>query len=345
MGHPARDLPRHVRRRVPGAWPRARAADHRGHRGRSRTCYGSARFPPRLAVVALLLIRASASRSWPASTAAPRIGRRPEGLTARPTMSAAAPSVARCWASSRRCVQGVSSIDLIAAAAVVLAWTRSTPAAATPPRRPIAPPSWPAGLALCAYMAVAVGLVALMRVDGSPGARRRRPLADRRRCSSSSGPARRASFARFDVVPPRGGAVVSRRRPSSESALGSSRCSASTTNLAVLSRNDAPWPPMIRAARRHEPAPVSAHGPMGNVFAQLVDCVPWTSGSLAGGAGHSPRTAAGRRLPFFEMIVDRVVAEDQTASGSLQGRAGVDVDPGRRRRRRVAKEPTPLPTS
>ena len=201
---------------------------------------------------------------------------------------------------------------------------------------------------LVPYLLVAIGLIALMRVDGSPaldaaarwlmvgalvlllgrpGARVRR-VDGRRPRHGHVRPDAAGRVPGPQLLRPRAGVPPRRRQPDGADA-----------------RHDAPRPPVVRRG----PAPrarvvLRAHGPMGDLFAQLDDRAPMDVRVVGLGAGSlAAYERPGDDFRFYEIdpLIARV-AEDPSAVHVPAGRAGVDVDPdrrwaaaGRRRSRRL----------
>lgn len=216
---------------------------------------------------------------------------------------------------------------LIAAAAVVLAWTRPTPGLA-PRRRPIARllDGW--AWRLVPYVVVAVGLIALMRIDGSPALdAAARWLMVGALVLLLGGQAR--VFAASTVVllvmvtlvlaPP----AVFRDR----SFFGLVQVfRLDDGNLTVLMHGTTPhgrqW---ADAARRHEPGSYYARtGPMGDLFAQLDDGGPMDVRVVGLGAGSlAAYERPGDDFRFYEIdpLIARV-AEDPSLFTFLQDAQG-----------------------
>ncbi len=216
---------------------------------------------------------------------------------------------------------------LIAAAAVVLAWTRPTPSAAVR-RRPIASllDGW--AWRLVPYLLVAVGLIALMRVDGSPALdAAARWLMVGAFVLLLGGQAR--VFAASTVV-----LLVMVTFVLTAPAVFRDRSFFGLVQvfrlddgtLTVLMHGTTPhgrqW---SDAARRHEPGSYYARtGPMGDLFAQLGDHAPMDVRVVGLGAGSlAAYERPGDDFRFYEIdpLIARV-AEDPALFTFLQDAAG-----------------------
>ena len=217
---------------------------------------------------------------------------------------------------------------LIAAAAVVLAWTRPTPPSTAAYRRPIARllDGW--AWRLVPYLLVAIGLIALMRADGSPALdAAARWLMVGALVLLLGGQARvfAAStvvvlvMVTFVLMPP----AVFRDR----SFFGLVQVfRLDDGNLTVLMHGTTPhgrqW---SDAARRHEPGSYYARtGPMGDVFAQFHAHAPMDVRVIGLGAGSlAAYERPGDDFRFYEIdpLIARV-AEDTSLFTFLQDAQG-----------------------